>query len=631
MIFAVTTEGIYRSINAGVSWSKRWSGNFKDIEFKPGDSSTVYASGQTIIYSNDAGANFNTTNVSGNINRIDIAVTEDDPSYVYAISSYASNNGLDAIWKSTNSGQSFTKIVTNSGAGNGTNYLGWEANGTGSGGQGWYDLAIAVSPIDKDHVVIGGVNIWGTLDGGTTWQIVAHWQGNSSARIHADQHDLIFRPGTGKLYVANDGGVYSSDNPIPLTSTFDNLTGSLQITQSYRLGISQNTFGYLLTGNQDNGSFQRLANGGFLKAGGGDGFECIVDFTSDNIIYSSLYYGAISRSDNGSGGSLIQIAGNGVNGITESGAWETPYVQDPFQNNVLYIGYNNIWRTSDFGQSWQKRNDGTFPSSGKVNQVEIAPWDVDVLAASKGGSIYLSTDAGATFSNVTNGLPNFFITNVQFSPKYDPNAFTIYVTMSGYSNNNKVYRSTDGAQTWQNISAGIPNIPANCIVIDPSTSDEQLYVGTDIGVYYKNSSMSQFELYSEGLPNTIVEEMEIHEASGHIIACTYGRGIWEVPMMSVVGLEDGNFAQTENAELKYYPNPFNDHLQLDFNLKNDLDVNIELINLQGKLIYSFSESNLSKGSHNLDIGKEMNSVGKGLYLLKFRAGSEEITSKVIKN
>ena len=119
----------------------------------------------------------------------------------------------------------------------------WDANGSGGGGQGWYDLAIAVSPIDKDHVVVGGINVWESLDGANDFGIssISHWTGSGATYIHADQHDLVFKPNTDHIYAANDGGIFfTTDNG----AIWTDLTNTLQITQSYRLGISQNTSGF---------------------------------------------------------------------------------------------------------------------------------------------------------------------------------------------------------------------------------------------------------------------------------------------------------------------------------------------------------------------------------------------------
>ncbi|MEQ8360018.1 MAG: T9SS type A sorting domain-containing protein [Cytophagales bacterium] len=630
MIVAASSDGFYKSVNGGLTWSRKRTGNFKDVHFKPGDSSVIYISSNEVLVSNDAGESFSGTNVSGFFNRIELAVTEDDPNYVYALGSQGNTSRFESLWRSTNSGQSWTNRFDNT---SGVNLLGGDADGGDNRGQGWYDLALAVSPIDKDRVVVGGINVWESLNGGGSFgtNSISHWTGNGATYIHADQHDLVFKPNSGDLYAANDGGIfYTTDNG----SLWTDLTETLQITQSYRLGISQNTAGFLQAGNQDNGTIRRNLSGTYLyeQVNGGDGMETIIDHTDDNITYSATQNGSLYRAVSG--------AYSGINNnINEGGYWETPYIMDPFQNNIIFAGFNNIFKTSNADDPnpgsilWVKRNNSSYPSSGKTTQLAMAPWNLDMLMAAKGSSLYLSSDGGVNWSLISGSLPNLFITNIQFSPYFNPGTFTAYVTLSGYSNGNKVYRTIDGGQSWQNISTGLPNVPAQCIVIDPTTfTTEELYVGTDVGVFYKNDNMSQFEAYSNGLPNVWVQEMEVQVAEGYIYACTYGRGLWKVPLYStLVGFNNENLAKNESVELSVFPNPFTERLEIKYDLKEQSEVFMEILDLQGKQIYSYINTSPQMGLNILTIDSEMADLSKGMYIIKFKTGSEEITRKIIKN
>ncbi len=631
MIVAATSDGLYKSINGGLTWSRKAQNNsigFKDVHFKPGDSSIIYLASDEVLVSTDAGESFSSTNVSGFFNRIELAVTDDDPNYVYALGSQGNTSRFESLWRSTNSGQTWTKRYDNV---TGLNLLGGDAGGTDNRGQGWYDLALAVSPIDKDHVVVGGINVWESTNGGANFGLssISHWTGSGATYIHADQHDLVFKPNTDHIYAANDGGIfYTTDNG----SIWTDLTETLQITQSYRLGISQNTPGFMQAGNQDNGTIRRQIDGSFSQVNGGDGMETIIDHTNDNITYSATQNGNIGRAV---GSTYSDI----LNNVNESGYWETPYIMDPFQNNILYAGFNNIYKTSNADDpnpssiQWVKRNNTSLPSSGKTTQLAIAPWNLDMLMAAKGSSLYLSSDGGVNWSLISGALPNLFITNVQFSPYFNPGTFTAYVTLSGFSNGSKVYKTVDGGQSWQNISAGIPNVPAHCIAIDPTTfTTEELYVGTDVGVFYKSDNMTEFEPYSVGLPNVWVQEMEVQVNEGYIYACTYGRGLWKVPLMStVVGLEQEKLAKNNSVELSVYPNPFKDRLEIKYDLKEKVEVQMQIIDLQGRVIYSHFDSNPSLGLNSLNIDSKVAELQSGMYILKFRTGDEEIAEKIVKN
>jgi hypothetical protein len=111
----------------------------------------------------------------------------------------------------------------------------------------------------------------------------------------------------------------------------------------------------------------------------------------------------------------------------------------------------------------------------------------------------------------------------------DTNPDTAYVTFSGYNAGEKVYKTTDGGSHWTNISGSLPNMPADSIVHE-NKSDNPLYLGTDAGVYYINDTLKDWVPYKAGLPNVIVDQLEIHYGTKVVRAATYGRGLWEAPL-----------------------------------------------------------------------------------------------------
>ncbi|MBL7889976.1 MAG: T9SS type A sorting domain-containing protein [Bacteroidia bacterium] len=515
IVFAGTTAGIYRSTNAGLTWTKVHNANpVKDMEFKPGDPSVVYATTSKSFYrSTNSGATFtivSTTNglpAASNVGRLAIAVTPADPNYVYLIATEINSNGFYGFYRSTNQGQTFMQQA------NFPNLMGWDSDGMDSGGQGWYDLAIAASPSDKDEVVVGGVNVWRSYDGGLSWQIMAHWYGGGGAPyVHADIHDLNYRPGTPELYVGCDGGIFRT---LDGGSSFDDLSDGLQIAQMYRMGAAATNANITIQGWQDNGTNLQTGTN-WERVIGGDGMECFVDWSNANYMYGELYYGDIERSSNG-GASFNSIKNN----ISEEGEWVTPWLQDPINPQTLYAGYDNVWKTTNRGNSWTKIS--SFNSNG-LTSLAVAPSNPQYIYASDGSALYVTSNGGTSWTSMSPmNLGGGTITYIAVSTT-DPS--TLWITRSGYVANNKVFKSTDAGQTWTNVSGNLPNIPANCIVYQNGTNDG-LYVGTDVGVYYKDNTMNSWMPFSNGLPNTIINELEIHYGSSKLRAATYGRGLWE--------------------------------------------------------------------------------------------------------
>ena len=166
--------------------------------------------------------------------------------------------------------------------------------------------------------------------------------------------------------------------------------------------------------------------------------------------------------------------------------------------------------------------------SGTINHIAISPADNNVLYVGRFNQIFRSDDQGQSWQNISNGLPvsQASITYLYASPL---DANHIWATFSGYVNGTKVYHSINGGQTWENFSGSLPNLPANCVVVE-NNLEEGVYVGTDVGIYYRNRRMDDWIPFFDGLPNVIVDELEVHVASGMLRAATFGRGIWESPL-----------------------------------------------------------------------------------------------------
>ena len=139
---------------------------------------------------------------------------------------------------------------------------------------------------------MGGVDVWKSTNGGTTWVINSHWWGDCSVpAVHADCHFLGYSPVDGQLYAGNDGGVYSTNNS---GITWTDHTVGLTIGQIYKLGQSQTLRDKVINGFQDNGSYIHTATG-WDAAGGGDGMECAIDQFNAAYTYHTIYYGDIYR------------------------------------------------------------------------------------------------------------------------------------------------------------------------------------------------------------------------------------------------------------------------------------------------------------------------------------------------
>jgi PKD repeat protein len=332
----------------------------------------------------------------------------------------------------------------------------------------------------------------------------------------------------GPVYCGNDGGLYSRR---PGANTFTNLTSGLNISQIYRIGQSAQSPGIVIAGWQDNGTgFYRNSISGTNKwrtTLGGDGMECIIDPNDSDYMYGALYYGDINGTSVGSTLS-DNIGGNGNFGINEQGAWVTPYALHNKNTEVMLVGYKNLWRGTDIkgNPTWKKLTTGFVDNIVALEQCES---DTSRLYYSRSGRFYRTDSlylASPSFVSLTSRLPNPSST-VNWIETHPNKPRTVYIIQS-----NTIYRSNDTGNTWTNITGALPAVAKNCLLLDRQATDG-LYVGTDVGVFYRDSTMTAWVPYKNNLPaNSRITELEMYydyanTSGSRISASTYGRGLWQ--------------------------------------------------------------------------------------------------------
>jgi photosystem II stability/assembly factor-like uncharacterized protein len=542
IIIAATNVGVYKTTDGGTTWNEQlFSQNFIDMEFKPGDFNTLYGSnGSGVWKTSDGGDNWEKV-LSYSQQRTELAVSPANPNVVYALVSNNSS-GLHGVYKSTNSGESFEQV-----AGSSPNMLGW-GNGDDSSGQGWYDLCIAASPSNADIVLIGGINTWRSMNGGTSWNMVNHWYGGFGVQeVHADKHTLVYR-NDGVLFEGNDGGIYISTQN-GTSGTWVDKTNGMQISQMYKLGCATTTAGVVITGLQDNGT-KVFTNNNWYDFIGGDGMDCQIDYTNSNIQYGSLYFGQFFRTTNG-WNSYVDITPSDAG----DGAWVSPIIIDPKNPQIIYAGYNDLWRSLNRGNSWTKMS--TVNTNNKLKNIAICESDPNVIFMADDTRMWKTLDGGVNWSQVViSGTGSGTITSICIKNS-DPN--TIWFTRGGY-NINGVFKTDDSGTSWTNISEGLPSIPMYSLVYNKlDILTEQLYVGSEVGVYYKEGD-KDWVAFNNGFPNVKIGQLDMYYNMQNPEACrlraaTYGRGLWEspiqVPTEPVAGTVTGTskLCKYESAQL----------------------------------------------------------------------------------
>jgi len=376
----------------------------------------------------------------------------------------------------------------------------------------------------------------------------------------------------------------------------------LAITSFYRLSSSKNGAGRLAAGAQDNATFYYDGTA-WNTIFGGDGMDNYLDPANDNAVIGSAQFGSFFISqDNGVSG---WDPGTNVN--SESGEWVSPIVADYNQPGTLYAGYTNVNKSTDGGISWFSL--APLPVNGihdnELSALAVANTNSNVLYAARRiryeynspASLYKTTDGGTTWFDITAGLPDsLYFTSLDVSQTAEN---TAYVSLAGFSAGIKVFKTTDGGNNWQNISYNLPNIPVNCIKTLPGSGT--VLIATDLGVYSFNAGNNTWTSQSAGLPNVIISDIEFNPALNKIYVATFGRGIWENDLNTMVGTIDIAGGTAIGVEL--FPSLNNGSFTIKIEKQDVIKetFQLEIIDINGKMIYSSTLAGQSIYLQKLDL------------------------------
>lgn len=581
-VYAATRTGIWRSTDSGTNWTqvlaKADNYGCLDLEIRSDQATDhVLAScggwgGGEVRLNTDAGGAGSWTTVlssatagEANMGRTAIAIAPSAQATMYAVSvdrtSGAFRDALHAVYRSTDGGGTWTARVRNTDA-NAFNrsilsYVDSCACSASCSGQGWYDLAIAVDPVDAQRVWVVGIEAARSDDGGANWGI-------ARGGIHVDMHEVTFHPGydgsTNKtMYIGQDGGISrTTDARAALVTAcgggsypWTTINVGYGVLQFYHGAVypgGQTYFG----GSQDNGTQRGTDAGGptaWSVIRGGDGAYAAVNPTNTQIVYASQQNFGLARSDNGGSSFTSKNAT-----YTDNRRFIQPYALDPNTPTRLWTAGANPWRTDDQGDNWVQR--GTFPvasGSRQISAVAIAKGNSDrVLIATTDGYVFGTSDGTAvtpTWTNQSTGLGSGEVSSIAFDPS---NSNTIWLTKSTFGGTH-VYRSTDNGANWTlRVGSGgtaIPNIPAHSVVVHPTVST-LVYVGTDLGVYVSTDGGATWAVENTNFANVPVEHLEFSTLSGSnaLYAFTHGRGAWRA--IVAVGSQPGETPGSGNDALR---------------------------------------------------------------------------------
>ncbi|MFK7972799.1 MAG: GEVED domain-containing protein [Bacteroidia bacterium] len=504
-MYASADNGLYRSRDGGNTWTRVMNVNIRDFEVSVFDPETLFIINQgnnnRVNISTDGGTSIpQFTDITGNGASPRIRITKAEPGYVYI----QSNNG---VWRSTDTAKTFTRRG------------GSPAN-----------MAFGVSDTDAELLIWGGLNQYASFDGGINNQKVCDWVDPTSANyVHADGR--VIGSWNGQIYFGTDGYLGTSNNG--MNWSIVNFRGT-PIREFYRIGLSITDASYIIGGSQDNGTSIRRDTA-WYEWYGADGMECHVDNNNSAFWFGTVQYGSLIYGEQDGQQRVGRRPHN-------DGAWITPSVLDPSNDNTIFIAYDTLFKSNDNGANWKMISD--WGSEGNMNDLTISPVDSNLLYITKGNQIWRSFDNGVNWRLVVNGLSNQTISRVACHPD---NTSIVSLIVRGTSNGNKVFTSNNAGTTWTNISAGLPNTNGQTIVYEEGP-DERLYIGMDAGIYYRDRFTPNWTLYMDSFPAVQVRDLQVHLGAHQLVAATWGRGAWAT---NLVGTKD----HPQVVKINFTPEP----------------------------------------------------------------------------
>lgn len=629
-IFLGANNGFWVSQDTGATWLNVLGGSISDIVQDPVSPNILYAGVHSVgvFKSTDSGQSW--MQLGGGlpptsaVHRINLSISETYPDHLLASVIGQNTWGLLGLYKSNDGGNTWNLLP---------NTPAYVCQPGGGSCIGWYVNQVKLHPVDTNMIYGAGVQYHRSSDGGQTWV----WRdylsnpccGNNEGLCYVDTWDMGFHPNDpNTMYIFNDGGVQKSSDA---GLWWEKKNEGLNTGMLYKIASAQTDSTRMIGGFQDHG-LQSLnnANGNtfWTRWWLNDGCAVNIDPNQPFFTYGDVLFGVKYKHSNfGSDLNGSYTIMNGYNDVVST-AFLFSTIHDPVNSNILYSSSDNyIYKTTNGGLFWQQ-----MQAVANVRQIGVSSVDPDwVYAATYNNStwgFWYSSDGGVNWGQTVNS-PGWRVTDIEADPV---DLGVVYATRnSAFAGNPHVYRSTNHGTTWQAINTGLPDIPTWAITIHP-LDNKCLYLATDLGVYLSTDAGQSWQTYNDNLPPYYVMDIHYQPTDTTIRIGTLGRGVWKTKSIpeQIVGVvtsgENHSSFQLEHA----WPTPFEDEINIRFNLEAASSADLSLFNLKGQRVATKELDMIGKGKHTVKWELDAPTLSSGVYFLRLKAGGYAESIKVLR-
>ncbi len=638
-------RGLYKSTDGGETWAQMLSINsytgIIDIEVSTTDDDIIYAASWSrvsaytqnflssaitrILKSTDGGETWDFLSddlPTGSLVRPGLAMFPDDHDLVYAMfSKYIDDEDeeaectggyyIEGIYKTEDGGDSWDPLDLSFNTG-------WDCDVVG--GFSWYFGTIKVNPSNPDDIFVLGIGMQRSRNGGASWEEATPpwwWY-----EVHADKHDLVFSGS--EMLLATDGGVYRSFIDFGEWEDIEDIVA----TQFYRVATSPARPDLYFGGSQDNGTTGGNADDidDWPRIFGGDGFGVAFHPTDTTIMYAETQRGRIYRLENNEFGFESYRL---TDTLSDEGRvnWDMPYLIGAADPSIVYCGREKVWRTINQEQDlWEAMSpvlidedfvtEATSHNISALAQSTVNP-DMFFVGTSD-GYLWRTLDDGEHWEKVGNDMPERYFSDVRPSPN---DASRVYVSITGYEDNDNtpyIYMSQDSGRTYIQIAGDMPQIAVNDILIPPDQDTEDVIViATDAGVYVTTDTGATWHRLGNNMPIMPVYDLAYNTVTDELVAGSFARGIWSIPMADVESVDTED--RLADLAATIYPTLATDYITVEGKHRG---YNYSIYTIDGKRTLT---GNIQSGAQ-IDIS----GLSNGYYIMRLENEGKAVARKFVK-